>query len=203
MNYHWEVVGHKVVYQGYFRMEKLSLRHELYAGGISGTFEREIFERGQAVGVLPYDPENDRVVLIEQFRVGAVGSSVRPWLKEIVAGIIEAGESDEEVARRESVEEAGCEIQQLEPITRYYVSPGGTTEQCMLYCGRVNSEGVEGIHGLADEFEDIRVEVVDLEQVVTWLADGSINSSPAIIALQWLLLNREGLRQRWLSTTAG
>jgi ADP-ribose pyrophosphatase len=199
VKYQWQVLDHQVVYQGYFRMEKYTLQHDLFAGGTSGAFQREVFERGHAVGVVPYDPVRDRVVLIEQFRVGAVGSSANPWLKEIVAGIIEPGESDEDVARRESVEEAGCEILQLEPITRYYVSPGGTTEQCMLYCGRVDSTGVGGIHGLAEEFEDIRIEVVSIDQVAAWLADGTINSSPAIIGLQWLLLNREVLRKRWLA----
>ncbi len=197
MKYDWKIVDKQVVYQGYFRMEKFALQHELYAGGTTATFHRELFERGSAVAVLPYDPLRDEVVLIEQFRVGAIGTQNPPWLKEIIAGIIEPGESDEQVAERETLEEAGCNILRLEKIGQYYVSPGGTSEQCMLYCGQVDTQDVGGIYGLDHEFEDILVEVVSLDQARKWLEDGTINSSPAIIALQWLLLNRDVLRSRW------
>jgi ADP-ribose pyrophosphatase len=200
MNYEWKVVDRQIVFQGYFRMEKYALQHELYAGGSTETFHRELFERGSAVAVLPYDPVRDEVVLIEQFRVGAIGTQSRPWLKEIIAGIIEDGESYQQVAERETLEEAGCEILQLEKITQYYVSPGGTSEQCVLYCGQVDTQGVGGIYGLDHEFEDILVEVVSLDQAKRWLDDGTINSSPAIIALQWLLLNREKIREKWMKT---
>jgi ADP-ribose pyrophosphatase len=198
MNYDWKIIQQEVVFQGYFRMEKFALQHELYGGGTTETFYRELFERGSAVAVLPYDPERDEVVLIEQFRVGAIGSQNPPWLKEIIAGIIEPGESHQQVAERETVEEAGCKILQLEKIAQYYVSPGGTSEQCMLYCGQVSTQGVGGIYGLDHEFEDILVEAVSLDQAKRWLEDGTINSSPAIIALQWLLINRDKLRSKWL-----
>ncbi len=197
MDYGWKIVDHQIVFQGYFRIEKYTLQHELFAGGWTGNFDREIFERGSAVAVLPYDPLRDKVVLINQFRAGGIGSMPTPWMKEIVAGIIEPGESEEQVAIRESEEEAGCNILQLEKITRFYVSPGGTTEQCATYCGRVDSEGVGGIFGLDHEFEDILVEAVDLDQARHWLEDGTINSAASIIALQWLLLNRERLRRQW------
>ena len=197
MKYDWKIVNQQVVFQGYFRMERFALQHELYAGGSTATFYRELFERGCAVAVLPYDPKRDEVVLIEQFRVGAIGTQNPPWLKEIIAGVIEPGETHQQVAERETLEEAGCEIIRLEKIGQYYVSPGGTSEQCMLYCGQVDTRGVGGIHGLDHEFEDILVEVVSLDQARKWLEDGTINSSPAIIALQWLLLNREKIRSRW------
>ncbi len=197
MDYQWKIDNHEIVFQGYFRIEKYDLQHEKYAGDWTGTFQREIFERGSAVAVLPYDPIRDRVILIEQFRAGAIGTLDRPWMKEIVAGIIEHGESQQEVAERESLEEAGCKILQLEKISQYYVSPGGTTEQCALYCGRVDSEGVGGVFGLDHEFEDILVEAVTFEQARAWLLDGTVNSAASIIALQWLMLNREQLRQRW------
>lgn len=197
MNYKWKTIQHEIPFTGYFRIEKYHLQHEKYAGGWTETFQRELFERGSAVAVLPYDPVNDKVVLIEQFRVGAIGSMEPPWMKEVVAGIIEPGETEQEVAERETLEEAGCEILQLERISRYYVSPGGTTEQCTLFCGQVNSDGVGGIYGLADEFEDIQVEAVDFEQAKSWLLDGTINSAASIIALQWLIINRQRLRQLW------
>ena len=197
MNYDWTIVDHAILFQGYFRIEKYTFSHELFGGGVTGEFTRELFERGHAVAVLPYDPQRDTVVLIEQFRAGVIGKQDPPWLKEVIAGIIETGENEQQVALRECREEAGCEIQQLEPITRYFVSPGGTTEQCALFCGRVDSRGIGGIHGLADEFEDIRVEVVSVQQAAQWLEQGIINSAAAIISLQWLLLNRDRLRRIW------
>ncbi len=198
MKYQWKVINHEIIFQGYFRMEKYELQHEKYAGGWTDTFQREIFERGSAVAVLPYDPILDRVVLIEQFRVGGIGTIDPPWMKEIVAGIIEPGETHQDVAERETLEEAGCHIKQLEKITQFYVSPGGTTEQCILFCGRVDSKDVGGIYGLDHEFEDIQVESVDLKQAEAWLQDGTISSAPSIIALQWLLLNRDRLRKEWI-----
>ena len=197
MKYDWKIVKHDIIFQGYFRIEKYDLQHEKFGGGWTDTFQREIFERGCAVAVIPYDPVRDKVVLIEQFRSGGIGTMKQPWMKEIVAGIIEPGESQQQVAERETLEEAGCEILQLKKITEYYVSPGGTTEQCALYCGRVDSEGVGGIFGLDHEFEDILVEVVDMKLAERWLQDGTINSAASIIGLQWLLLNRDRLRREW------
>jgi len=193
MQYSWKLDKHQVLFSKYFRLEELSLSHELFGGGYSNIFTREIFERGSVAALLPYDPERRKVVLIEQFRAGAIGDEKTPWLLECVAGVIEEGESEEQVAIRESREEAGCEIKQLHQISRHYVSPGGTTELCTLYCGIIDSKGVGGIHGLADENEDIRVEVVDVDRAYAMVRDGRIKSSPAIIALLWLELNEQQL----------
>ena len=190
MKYQWELVKHSTLFEKYFRLDEYSLSHELFAGGDSPVFTREIFERGSVVAVLPYDAERRKVVLIEQFRAGAIEDPDGPWLIESVAGVIEPGESTQQVALRECVEEAGCEIRQLELISQYYVSPGGTSEHCSLYCGLVDSDGVAGIHGLADENEDIRVMVVDAEEAFAWVREGRIRSSATIIALQWLELNQ-------------
>lgn len=190
MKYQWKLVKHLTLFEKYFRLDEYSLSHELFAGGDSPVFTREIFERGSVVTVLPYDPERRKVVLIEQFRAGAIEDPDGPWLIESVAGVIEPGESTQQVALRECVEEAGCEIRQLEMISQYYVSPGGTSEHCSLYCGLVDSDGVAGIHGLADENEDIRVMVVDAEEAFAWVREGRIRSSATIIALQWLELNQ-------------
>jgi len=155
-----EILDKSEQYKGYFRINRYRLRHRLYAGGWSGELQRELFERGHAVGVLPYDPAADSVVLIEQFRIGALVAGMGPWLTEVVAGIIEEGEAPEEVARRETREEAGIEVMDLMPICRYLVSPGGSSESVILFCGRVDSRGAGGIHGLAAEHEDIKVDVV-------------------------------------------
>lgn len=192
-----ECLERNVVYQGFFRMEKLRLRHELFGGGMSAVLSREIFRRGHAVAVLLYDPQRDKVVLIRQFRPGAIDLDGGAWLIEIVAGMIHPGEGEDSVARRECLEEAGCEVTALLPICRFIVSPGGSDETVQLYCGRVDAGRAGGVHGLAHEGEDIRVEVVTFSQAMIWLEQGRINSSAPIIALQWLALNRERVRQAW------
>ena len=193
MDYRWKLVQHLTLYEKYFRLEEITVSHELFAGGESPEFTRELFERGAVVAVLPYDPRRGKVVLLEQFRAGAMNDPDGPWLIESVAGVIEDGESREDVARREAVEEAGCEISELYPVSSYYVSPGGTTELCTSYCGITDSDGLGGIHGVADENEDIRVLVVDATDAFQWVREGKIRSSATIIALQWLELNREKL----------
>lgn len=193
MKYSWKLNQHKVLFKKYFQLEEFSLSHELYRGGYSNIFTREIFERGSVVALLPYDPKRRKVVLIEQFRAGAIRDEQTPWLVECVAGVVEAGEAEDQVAIRESREEAGCDIEQLHAICRYYVSPGGTSEECTLYCGIIDSTGVGGVHGLVEENEDIRVEVVDSEIAYAWLKEGKIKSSATIIALQWLQLNEARL----------
>lgn len=195
MKYRWKLDKHLVLFEKYFRLDEFHLSHELFGGGSSPVFTREIFERGSVVAVLPYDPWRGKVVLIEQFRAGALQDQDNPWLIECVAGVIEQGEKEEQVALRECVEEAGCTIERLEVISRYFVSPGGTSEHCSLFCGLVDSDGVGGIHGLPHEHEDIRVIVVDAAEAYAWLREGRIRSSATIIALQWLELNESRLRQ--------
>jgi ADP-ribose pyrophosphatase len=197
MDYQFDIVAKSIVYSGFFKMEKYRLRHQLFAGGWSPEISRECLERGHAVAVLPYDPDHDRVVLLEQFRIGALEAPGGPWLLEIVAGIIGPGESKLEVARREAMEEAGCELLAILPICEYLVSPGGTSESITLYCGRVDTKGVGGVHGLIEEQEDIRVQVLPTQEALGLLHSGRILSVTPLIALQWLALNREQLRMRW------
>ena len=188
-----EVIERTTVYQGYFRVD----RYRLFAGGMSAPIDREIFERGHAVAVLPYDPIRDEVVLIEQFRVGAYAAGRTAWLLEIVAGIIEPGETGEAVARREAQEEAGLHLGRLDPIANVLISPGGTSESVAIFCGEANAGTAEGIHGLHAEGEDIRVDRMPADDAIARLGDGRIVFAPAVIALQWLALNREDLRRRW------
>ena len=198
MNHRFEVLDKSICYSGFFRMEKYRLRHELFAGGWSPEMTRECLERGHAVAVLLYDPDSDQVVLLEQFRVGALEFPGGPWLLEIVAGIMdEPGETIEEVARRETVEEAGCEILDLIPICHYLVSPGGTSESITLFCGRVDTSRIGGLRGVVEEHEDIRLHVVSRSEALNLLHSGRINSAAPIIALQWLELNRLKLLGRW------
>ena len=157
-----EVLQRETCFKGFYRLDRLQLRHRQFAGGMGPQLSRELFVRHDAVCVLPYDPQRDSVVLIEQFRIGAMDKSSNPWLLELVAGLIDKDEQPEEVARREAVEEADLELTALWPITQYYPSPGGSDERVHLYIGRCDSEGAGGVHGLAEEGEDIRVHVLSL-----------------------------------------
>jgi ADP-ribose pyrophosphatase len=197
-----DVLERAPVYQGYFTILRYRLRFRRFSGEMGEPIEREVFERGHAVAVLPYDPVADRVVLIEQFRIGALETEGDPWLLEPVAGIIEAGETPEEVARRESLEEAGLEPEDLIRACDYFVSPGGATEQCLVYIGRVDSSAAGGVFGLAHEGEDIRVHVLGLDDALAGIASGRIRVASTIIALQWLALNRETVRSRWAAADA-
>jgi ADP-ribose pyrophosphatase len=192
-----ELVEKTTPYEGHFRIERYRLRHKRFGGGWTEVMSRELFERGYAAVVLPYDPSRDAVVLIEQFRVGAYAAGRAPWLIEPVAGIVEPGEAPEAVARREAVEEAGCEIAELEPIGTVLPSPGGCSEVLYLYCGRVDSAGVGGIHGLAHEHEDIRAFVEPLDAALAQLAEGKYVNASTVMTLQWLALNRERLKKIW------
>lgn len=194
-----DVVEKVTAFQGYFRIDRYKLRHTLFAGGMSGVMTRELFERGHAVGVLAYDPDKDAVVMIEQFRIGAYAIGWQPWLLEIVAGIIEEGESHAEVSKRETKEETGLDITDLVPVHTYLVSPGGATETCAIYCGRVDSTKAEGIHGLGEEHEDIRVVVLSADEAIAKLEAGQVVNAAAVVALQWLALKRGELRRRWLA----
>lgn len=193
-----EILERVTCYDGFFRMARYRLRHRLFNGSWSPVLTRELFERGQAAAILLYDPQHDAVVLVEQFRIGAIEHPDGPWLQEIVAGIIDdADETPEAVARREAIEEANCQVQDLIHICDYYVSPGGTSERIALFCGQVDTTGVGGLHGLAEESEDIRVTVVPFTAALTLMHTGKINSAAPIIALQWLQLNHDTIRARW------
>ncbi len=177
-------------YDGYFKMKKYRFRHRLFAGGWSPSVERELFERGNAVAVLPYDPKTNKVVLIEQIRVGAMAAKRSPWQLEIVAGVFDKDELPEEVAVREAQEEAGLTVDDLIPMTSYLSTSGGCSERIHLFLALVDATQAKGIHGVEDENEDILVHVVDFDQAMQWLYDGVIENAATIIALQWLALDQ-------------
>jgi len=192
-----EILSKTTPYRGHYRIEKFRLRHRRFDGGWSEAMVREAFVRPAAVAVLPYDPVRDAVVLIEQFRIGAYVAGVEPWMLEVVAGVIEPGETPDAVAHREAIEEAGCNILALEPIARVLPSPGADSELVELYCGKVDSTGIGGLHGLDHEHEDIRAFVLPFAEAFTRIIDASVANAYALIALQWLALNRDRLRQAW------
>jgi ADP-ribose pyrophosphatase len=192
-----EILSQQTGYQGYFRIEKYQVRHKLFNGGWSKPLSREVFKRGVAVGVLLFDPQLDKIILIEQFRIGAYGQNSNPWLLELVAGIINPDENLHEVAVRETMEETGLKVLDIIPICEYWASPGASSEKVALFCARVDASHAGGIHGLVSEGEDIRVWVFGVEEVYALLAAGKINNALSIIALQWFQLNEASVREQW------
>jgi len=186
-------------FRGHFSVVRLTLQHRCFEGGWSEPLTREVFERGDAVGVLPYNPENDSLILLEQFRPGAIRGDASPWLLELVAGVVEQGESDADVVHREAMEEAGCSLAELVPIATFFPSAGACSEQVRLFCGRVSEAGVGGVHGLESEGEDILVHEVSREQAFSLLSADGIPNGHTLIALQWLNIHWQSLRERWLA----
>ncbi|EHV5555089.1 ADP-ribose diphosphatase [Vibrio parahaemolyticus] len=191
-----EIISKESVFEGFFKMVKYRFKHKLFAGGWSDVVEREMFERGHAAAMLPYDPKTDQVVIIEQIRIGALEHE-HPWQLEIVAGMIDRDESAEEVIRREAEEEAGITVGRVASVTSYYPSSGGCSEKLDVFVGEVDASKAHGIHGLDYEDEDIRVHVLSREQAYQWVKDGIFENGASIIALQWLQLNHQELRSQW------
>ena len=168
-----ELIASISKYRGHLSLDEIELRHDLFAGGKSKPIKREVVQRSNAVSVLPYDPVKDCVVLIRQFRIGPWANGAEPWLDETPAGLIEEGETAEDVARRETLEEAGCEVHELIPVSSYYSSPGMLTEYLVLFCGIVTAPDSVGNFGLEEEGEDIQARAIpwaefdkDLDQAV-------------------------------------
>ncbi|NRA60756.1 MAG: NUDIX domain-containing protein [Psychrobium sp.] len=196
-----EIVSKETLWQGYFKMVKFTFRHRLFSGGKSELIERELFDRGHAVAVIPYDPVTDEVVLIEQIRVGAFDGQFNPWLIELVAGIIEPNEHAMAVARRETLEETGLVVEQCEKIMSYLSSPGGMSESMDLFLARIDASQAAAVAGLADEGEDIRVITMPVSAVFEALRAGEFVNATTIIGLQWLQLNHQRVRQQWLASS--
>ena len=194
-----QVLERDVVYHGFFSLVKLSLKHRLFGGGWSQPLTREIFERGDAVAVLPWDPIRDELIFVEQFRPGALRDQDSPWMLELVAGMVADGESDSEVARREAQEEADCSLDQLELIATFYPSAGACSEQIRTFVGRVLTAGIGEVHGHAEEHEDLLVHAIPRVEALRMLDANEINNGHTLIALQWLARHGEALREQWLS----
>jgi ADP-ribose pyrophosphatase len=183
------ITGDKLLAASFYQFREITLEHSRFNGGLVKV-KRDLFCRPNAVAVLLHDVKRDVVVMIEQFRIGALDHPRSPWLLEIVAGIVDEGENIEAVAMRESIEETGLELLSLEHIYQYSPSPGGAKEVIDLFYAQVDSTNAEGVHGLESEGEDIKVHVIPTKQAFNLLKTGVIDNSPAIIALQWLQLNQ-------------
>ncbi|MBP8926063.1 MAG: NUDIX domain-containing protein [Pseudomonadales bacterium] len=192
-----EILEESIPWGGFWKLKVLKLRHRLFAGGWSPILQRELHCRGVAVGVLLYDPNLDAIGVVEQFRVGAAFRPGSPWLLELVAGLMEEGETPPEVARREALEESGCVVQDLLPVAEYFSSPGGTDEYFHLFCARADLGNVRLLHGEPGEHEDIRLHVIAFDEALRMQQQGRFNNAHTLIALQWLASQRDEVRRAW------
>lgn len=194
-----EVLDRQSPYQGFFRLDRLTLKHRLYAGGWSEPVTRELFVRHQAVAVLPYDPVSHTFLMVEQFRVGALDWRDSPWCLELIAGIADVeGEALTDLVKREAEEEAGLALSEMVPICSYMPSPGGSDERLHLFLARADLAGAGGIFGHPEEGEDIRSLVLPADDIAGILASGRIDNAASQIALNWFQLHGERWRQQWL-----
>lgn len=193
-------IKHKtLLHDGFCHIERYEMQHKLFSGNWTPMYNRELMVKPSVAAALPYDPKHNKIVLIEQFRVGALGNNKTPWLIEIVAGIMDSvhNENHEQLIRREMLEETSLNIEALMPICHYLVTPGCSTENIKLFCAKVDSTKAPEFCGLAAEYEDIKIHVVATQEAFAAVRSGQINNAAAIIALQWLELNLEKVKQQW------
>lgn len=196
-----ELIDSEIVFQGFFRLSRYRLKHEGQREGWIGPMDREVFERGRAAAVLPYDVARDRVVLIRQFRAGAYAAGRRdPWLIEIVAGIVDAGEDDAAMMRREAREEAGITLGKVIPCLDFLTSPGGCDESIGLAIAACDSTGAGGLHGLAEEHEDIEVFAIALDEALAMADSGRIDNAITLLALYYLDRHKSRLRAQLIES---
>lgn len=182
-------------FAGFFAVEVLDLAFRRFDGATSPPLRREVFVGCDAVTVLPFDPRRNRILLVEQLRIGSLArGEPNPWQIEAVAGRIDAGETPEEAARRECAEEAGLVPDRLERVAEYYPSPGAFTEYLYSFVGLCDlPDGVAGVHGVAAEAEDIRGHLLSWSEAQERLEAGEFGNAPLILTLNWLARHHDRL----------
>jgi len=199
-----ELVSEQRVWSGRFPLDVVHFQHRRFDGAMTGEKTWEVWRRGRAAAVLPYDPVADAVVLIEQFRLPALMARLDPVLVELPAGLCDDGEDAEQTARREAMEEMGLAVGTLRRIGGFLLTPGGADEVCELFVGRVQApaagpDGIVGHAGAADEHEDIRVRVLPAGKAIASAVSGQLSNSVTMIGLLWLAAQRDALRKEWIS----
>jgi ADP-ribose pyrophosphatase len=190
-----QILDRVALYNGFFKLYRYRIQYQRFDGQWEKPLTRELIKRPRVAAVLPYDPVNDQVVLINQFRMGTILGEQPPWQWEIVAGLIDTDETTEQLAYREAEEEAGLKVRSMEFITRYWLSPGACTERADLFCGFVDASKAGGIWGVDEEHEDIKVQAFPAQEAIQGVEDGWIDNATSMIALQWLALNHDRLKQ--------
>ena len=181
------IESREFLFRGFIQVEKVSFRHRLFnQPDYSPVIQRELIHRPEAAGVLLYNDQQQRFALIEQFRVGALNDSESAWQLEVIAGVLDGDEAPEDCIRRESLEESGCEVQQLQHLFSFYPSAGACSEFFHLYAAEVELPKIGGIFGMPDEGENIQLHLFDYSELDTLLKNGRLRNAPVIMALQWL-----------------
>jgi ADP-ribose pyrophosphatase len=182
-----KIQSREYLFRGFIQVEKVSLQHRLFnQTEYTPILQRELIHRPEAAGVLIYDDGQQKFALIEQFRVGAMDDSDSAWQLEIIAGVLDGDESPESCIRRESLEESGCEIDELEHLFSFYPSAGACSELFHLYSAQAHLPEQGGVFGMPDEGENIQLHLIDYSEVTHLLSNGRLRNAPVIMALQWL-----------------
>ena len=197
-----EILERRRLHDGFYQLDRLVLRHERFDGDWTPPVTRELLVQRAAVAVLPYDPRREVVVLVEQFRTGCIDLPGEPWLLEGVAGLNEAGETPEQVARREVLEETGLVVGRIAAAGQYHSSPGGTSERVAVFVAEVEAPVEGGIFGLAGEHEDIRTHIVPVAEAFAMGDDGRIIAANGLMPLLWLRVHHARLRAEWCHDAA-
>ncbi|KKW79388.1 NUDIX hydrolase [Acinetobacter sp. AG1] len=181
------IESREFLFRGFIQVEKVNLTHRLFhRSEYSPIIQRELIHRPKAAGVLLYNNQQQRFALIEQFRVGALNDSESAWQLEIIAGVLDGNESPETCIRRESLEESGCEINELQHLFSFYPSAGACAEFFHLYAAEVDLPSNGGIFGVPDEGEDIQLHLFDYAEITMLFKNNRLKNAPVIMALQWL-----------------
>lgn len=197
MEHSYQILDEQQAYRGFFKINRYQLQHSSYEGGDCPPIVRERLEGLGVTSVLLFDPVLDEVVLVEQFRIGLAGLVSPPWCLETVSGYCDKEhESPADVAKREAIEESGCEIKAMKLIGEFYVSPGISVEKLSLYVACVDASKAMGIHGLEEEGEEIKVIRMPWEQAEQEMFK-TLNSTSIVVAMQWMQMNREKLIDEW------
>lgn len=177
----------ELLYKGFIQVEKLSLSHRLFnKTSFTPIIQRELIHRPEAAGVLLYNDTQQKFALIEQFRIGAIYDPISPWQLEIIAGVLDGDESPETCIRRESLEESGCQVNELQHLFTFYPSAGACSEVFHLYSAEVELPDEGGIFGMPDESENIKLHILTYQDLAILLNNGRLKNAPVIMALQWL-----------------
>jgi ADP-ribose pyrophosphatase len=190
------------VWNGRFPLQVVRFQHRRFDRNMSGIRTWELWRRGRAAALLPYDPVTDKVVIIEQFRLPALAAGIEPVMLELCAGLASGDESPEDIVTREAQEEMGLSVERLEKIGGFLLTPGGCDEYLVIFAGLIHlphlpPDGRLGVHGLASEHEDISVRAMSATEAIEDAIAGRIPNSVASLGLLWLAARRDWLRELW------